>query len=69
MIYEATALLNRAHLAMADASIQIPPLGIPVVVLLPYGKVALGKVAQALMHGANALALVRDLCETDWYCQ
>jgi threonine synthase len=46
--------------------------GIPVVVLLPAGKVALGKVAQALMHGAkvlsirgnfdDALALVRTLC-------
>ena len=48
--------------------------GIPVVVLLPAGKVALGKVAQALMHGAKvisingnfdrALEMVRDLCET-----
>jgi len=47
--------------------------GIPVVVLLPAGKVALGKVAQALMHGARvisingnfdkALELVRELCE------
>jgi threonine synthase len=46
--------------------------GIPVVVLLPEGKVALGKIAQALMHGAkvlsirgnfdDALALVRILC-------
>ncbi|MDD3043331.1 MAG: threonine synthase [Methanosarcinaceae archaeon] len=46
--------------------------GIPVIVLLPAGKVALGKVAQALMHGAkvlsirgnfdDALALVRTLC-------
>jgi threonine synthase len=46
--------------------------GIPVVVLLPAGKVALGKIAQALMHGAkvlsirgnfdDALALVRTLC-------
>ncbi len=48
--------------------------GIPVIVLLPSGKVALGKVAQALMHGAKvisingnfdrALEMVRDLCET-----
>jgi len=47
--------------------------GIPAIVLLPAGKVALGKVAQALMHGAKvislqgnfdrALELVRDLCE------
>lgn len=33
--------------------------GIPAVVLLPAGKVALGKVAQALMHGARVIA-VRD---------
>ncbi len=47
--------------------------GIPSIVLLPSGKVALGKVAQALMHGARvvsirgnfdrALEMVRDLCE------
>ncbi|TAJ44214.1 threonine synthase [Methanofollis fontis] len=46
--------------------------GIPAIVLLPAGKVALGKVAQALMHGARviairdnfdvALAMVRNLC-------
>jgi len=46
--------------------------GIPAVVLLPTGKVALGKVAQALMHGARvlsirgnfdrALELVHELC-------
>jgi threonine synthase len=46
--------------------------GIPVIVLLPQGKVALGKVAQALIHGAKvisikgnfdeALRLVRELC-------
>jgi threonine synthase len=46
--------------------------GVPVIVLLPQGKVALGKVAQALMHGAkvlsvkgnfdDALRLVRELC-------
>ncbi|MDD4331953.1 MAG: threonine synthase [Methanosarcinaceae archaeon] len=49
--------------------------GIPVVVLLPEGKVALGKVAQALMHGAkvlsirgnfdDALALVWTLCSQE----
>jgi threonine synthase len=48
--------------------------GIPAVVLLPAGKVALGKVAQALMHGARviairdnfdkALEMVQDLCST-----
>ncbi|MHC1570867.1 MAG: threonine synthase [Methermicoccaceae archaeon] len=47
---------------------------IPAVVLLPSGKVALGKVAQAMMHGAKvlsirgnfdeALELVRKLCES-----
>ncbi|HMK47712.1 MAG TPA: threonine synthase [Methanocella sp.] len=46
--------------------------GIPVIVLLPQGKVALGKVAQALIHGAkvisirgnfdDALRLVREIC-------
>jgi threonine synthase len=48
--------------------------GIPAVVLLPAGKVALGKVAQALMHGAKviavrdnfdkALEMVQELCES-----
>ncbi len=48
--------------------------GIPAVVLLPAGKVALGKVAQALMHGAmvisvrgnfdRALEMVQQLCES-----
>jgi threonine synthase len=47
--------------------------GIPAVVLLPSGKVALGKVAQALIHGARAitirgnfdraLEMVQELCE------
>jgi threonine synthase len=47
--------------------------GIPAVVLLPGGKVALGKVAQALIHGAKvlnirgnfdeALKLVRQVCD------
>jgi threonine synthase len=45
------------------------------VVLLPQGEVALGKLSQALMHGAtvfaikgnfdDALRLVRDICETE----
>lgn len=48
--------------------------GIPAVVLLPSGKVALGKVAQALMHGARvisirgnfdrALEMVQELCNS-----
>ena len=48
--------------------------GIPAVVLLPAGKVALGKIAQALMHGAKvisirgnfdrALEMVHELCIT-----
>ena len=51
--------------------------GIPVVVLLPAGKVAMGKVAQAIMHGAKvlsirgnfdeALKLVRDLCDHEGF--
>lgn len=51
--------------------------GIPAVVLLPRGKVAMGKVAQALMHGAKvlsirgnfdeALGLVRDLCDREGF--
>lgn len=49
--------------------------GIPCYVLLPKGKVALGKVAQAMMHGAkvfslrgnfdDALRVVRALCEQE----
>ncbi|MCS3924169.1 threonine synthase [Methanosalsum natronophilum] len=49
--------------------------GIPAIVLLPEGKVAMGKVAQALMHGAKvlsikgnfdeALSLVRKLCDEE----
>jgi threonine synthase len=49
----------------------------PVVVLLPAGKVAMGKVAQAVMHGAKvlsvrgnfdeALRLVRDLCDNEGF--
>ena len=51
--------------------------GVPAVVLLPSGKVALGKLAQALMHGAKvlsirgnfdeALKLVRDLCDQEGF--
>lgn len=51
--------------------------GVPSVVLLPAGKVALGKLAQALMHGARvlsikgnfdeALNLVRDLCDKEGF--
>ncbi|WP_342676984.1 threonine synthase [Methanofollis sp. UBA420] len=56
----------------ASLAVYAAKAGIPAVVLLPAGKVALGKVAQALMHGAKviairdnfdvALALVRELC-------
>ncbi len=51
--------------------------GVPAVVLLPSGKVALGKLAQALMHGAkvlsirgnfdDALKLVRHLCDSEGF--
>ncbi len=51
--------------------------GVPAVVLLPSGKVALGKLAQALMHGAkvlsirgnfdDALKLARDLCDREGF--
>jgi len=51
--------------------------GIKAYVLLPAGKVALGKVAQALMHGARvigirgnfdqALAIVREICKTEGF--
>ncbi|PHP45537.1 threonine synthase [Methanosarcinales archaeon ex4572_44] len=62
----------------ASLSIYAARAGMPAVVLLPAGKVALGKVAQALMHGAKvltirgnfdeALRLVRDLCtKEDFY--
>jgi threonine synthase len=49
--------------------------GVACVVLLPHGEVALGKLSQALMHGATVLAirgnfdealcLVRSICETE----
>ena len=61
-----------ASLAIYGAKAQIPA-----VVLLPEGKVALGKVAQALMHGAKvlsvrgnfdeALILVRQLCDSEGF--
>lgn len=50
---------------------------VPAVVLLPAGKVAMGKVAQAIMHGAkvlsikgnfdDALKLVRELCDHEGF--
>lgn len=56
----------------ASLAVYAAKAGIPSVVLLPAGKVALGKVAQALMHGAKviairgnfdqALVMVHDLC-------
>ncbi len=59
----------------ASLAIYAAKAGIPAVVLLPSGKVAVGKVAQALMHGAKvitikgnfdkALRLVRDLCREE----
>ncbi|OUJ19249.1 Threonine synthase and cysteate synthase ThrC [Methanonatronarchaeum thermophilum] len=62
----------------AALSIYGAKAGIDAIVLLPAGKVAMGKVAQALMHGANvisikdnfdrALELVRQACnEKDIY--
>jgi threonine synthase len=56
----------------ASLAVYAARAGIPAVVLLPAGKVAVGKVAQALMHGAKvisirgnfdrALEMVHDLC-------
>jgi threonine synthase len=56
----------------ASLAVYAAKAGIPAVVLLPAGKVAVGKVAQALMHGARvisirgnfdrALELVHELC-------
>ena len=71
--------LDKTHVACASTgntsaslAVYAAKAGIPAVVLLPAGKVALGKVAQALMHGANvisirgnfdkALEMVHDLC-------
>lgn len=57
----------------ASMAIYAAKAGISAVVLLPEGKVAMGKVAQALMHGAkvitirgnfdDAFRLVRELCD------
>jgi threonine synthase len=56
----------------ASLAVYAAKAGIPAVVLLPAGKVAVGKIAQALMHGAKvisirgnfdrALEMVHDLC-------
>jgi threonine synthase len=71
--------LNKTHVACASTgntsaslAVYAAKAGIPAVVLLPSGKVALGKIAQALMHGAKvisirgnfdrALEMVHDLC-------
>jgi threonine synthase len=58
----------------ASAAAYAARAGIKCVVLLPHGKIALGKLAQALMHGAttvaiegnfdDALRIVRELGET-----
>jgi threonine synthase len=58
----------------ASLAVYAAKAGIPAIVLLPAGKVAVGKVAQALMHGAKvisirgnfdrALEMVHDLCLT-----
>ncbi len=59
----------------ASLAIFAAKAGIPCYVILPKGKVALGKVAQAMMHGAkilslrgnfdDALRIVRVLCEEE----
>ena len=41
----------------ASLAVYAAKAGIPAVVLLPAGKVAVGKVAQALMHGATVIAI------------
>ena len=41
----------------ASLAVYAAKAGIPAVVLLPAGKVALGKVAQALMHGARVISI------------
>ncbi|SVB32979.1 uncharacterized protein METZ01_LOCUS185833, partial [marine metagenome] len=58
----------------ASAAAYAARAGLKCVVLLPHGKIALGKLAQALMHGAttvaiegnfdDALRIVRELGET-----
>ena len=71
--------LNRKNVACASTgntsaslAVYAAKAGIPAVVLLPAGKVAVGKIAQALMHGARvisirgnfdrALEMVHELC-------
>ncbi|GAB4461116.1 MAG: threonine synthase [Armatimonadaceae bacterium] len=61
----------------ASAAAYAARAGIACMVLLPQGEVALGKLTQALMHGAtvlavagnfdDALGLVRNICETEPY--
>jgi threonine synthase len=61
----------------ASAAAYAARAGMACVVLLPRGEVALGKLTQALMHGATVLAvdgnfddalnLVRDICATEPY--
>jgi threonine synthase len=61
----------------ASAAAYAARAGIACVVLLPQGEVALGKLSQALLHGATVLAiegnfdealcLVRDICRTEPY--
>ena len=41
----------------ASLAVYAAKAGIPAVVLLPAGKVAVGKVAQALMHGAKVISI------------
>ena len=41
----------------ASLAVYAAKAGIPAVVLLPAGKVAVGKVAQALMHGAKVISV------------
>lgn len=41
----------------ASLAVYAAKAGIPAIVLLPAGKVALGKVAQALMHGARVISI------------
>jgi len=58
----------------ASLAVYAAKAGIPAIVLLPAGKVAVGKIAQALMHGAKvisirgnfdrALEMVHELCLT-----
>ncbi len=59
---------------IAGSAVYAAKAGIPAIVLLPAGHVAVGKIAQALMHGAKvisirgnfdrALEMVHELCLT-----